>query len=288
MVTLFLCDSLGICSDCNMPLSPAGKFSYNGLCAPTKKFGLRIPDRIGWPAEKCSWQPLFNHKNNGDEMQKFDRLQAVLWDMDGVLIDSHYAHFLSFEKAFEKFGIDFKKNEYAGMFGMANHHMIQRMTDTPLTDAVIEQVDREKDVFFRESCASEIRITEGVVGWLEEFRKNGIRQAVASSGSYENMRSILDLLHLLPYFDAMTSGDECPPKPDPDVFLAAARKLGVAPENCLVVEDSLVGVRAAAAAGIPCVAITTSYPRESLMGASMVIDEFSVENLNKIKKQYLA
>jgi beta-phosphoglucomutase len=227
-----------------------------------------------------------NYKNTGDEMLKYDRLQAVLWDMDGVLIDSHYAHFLSFEKAFEKFGIDFKKKEYASMFGMANNHMIQRMTDTPLTDTVIKQIDREKDVFFRESFASEIRIIQGVVGWLEEFRKNGIRQAVASSGSYENMRSILDSLHLLSYFDAMSSGDECPPKPAPGVFLAAARKLDVSPDHCLVIEDSLVGVKAAAAAGIPCVAITTSYPAEQLAGAGIVIDQFTQENLTLIQTMF--
>jgi beta-phosphoglucomutase len=219
-------------------------------------------------------------------MKKHDCLQAVLWDMDGVLIDSRYAHFLSFKKAFEKFGIDFKEEEYAGMFGMANNHMIQRMTDTHLTDALIEQIDREKDVFFRESCSSEIHMIKGVVGWLDAFKKDGIRQAVASSGSYENLRSILDSLHLLTYFDATASGDEYPPKPEPGVFLAAARKLGVAPENCLVIEDSLVGVRAAAAAGMSCVAITTSYPREQLTGASMVIDDFSEENFSRIKNQY--
>ncbi len=217
-------------------------------------------------------------------MQKFDRLKAVLWDMDGVLIDSHYAHFLSFEKAFEKFGIDFKKQEYASMFGMANNRMVQRMTDTPLSDAMVEQIDREKDVFFRESFSSEIRIIKGVVGWLNEFRNNGIRQAVASSGSFENIRSILDSLNLLSYFGVTASGDECPPKPDPGVFLAAAQKLGVATENCLVIEDSLVGVRAAAAAGIPCLAITTSYPREQLSDACMVIDEFTEENLNRVRQ----
>ncbi|NPV41186.1 MAG: HAD family phosphatase [Anaerolineae bacterium] len=217
-------------------------------------------------------------------MMKHDCLQVVLWDMDGVLIDSHYAHFLSFEKAFNKFGIIFKKEEYAGMFGMANNRMIQRMTDTPLTDAMIEEIDREKDIFFRESCATEVSIIKGVVGWLDEFRKDGIRQAVASSGSYENLRSILDSLHLLSYFDATASGDEYPPKPEPGVFLAAARKLGVAPENCLVIEDSLVGVQAAAAAGMSCVAITTSYPREQLTGASMVIDEFTQENLDRVRR----
>jgi hypothetical protein len=104
-------------------------------------------------------------------MMKHDCLQAVLWDMDGVLIDSHYAHFLSFEKAFDKFGINFKEEEYAGMFGMANNRMIQRMTDTPLSDAMIEEIDREKDIFFRESCASEVRIIKGLsVGWTNSGR----------------------------------------------------------------------------------------------------------------------
>ncbi len=202
--------------------------------------------------------------------------------MDGVLIDSHYAHFLSFEQAFEKFGIDFKKDEYSKMFGMPNDRMIQRMTDTPLDSSKITAIDREKDLRFREIFTSQAHLMNGVESWLIDFRENGIRQAVASSGSRENIRSVLEALNIRFYFDATTSGDECPGKPDPAVFLTAARKLGVAPDDCLVIEDSLVGIKAAAAAGIPCVAITTSYPAEQLAGASMVIDQFTKENLDRV------
>jgi len=219
-------------------------------------------------------------------MEKFDRLQAVLWDMDGVLIDSRAAHYNAFLEAFEKYGVDVKSEEYHDVFGMPNDQIIQLMTGGSLAPELVAEIDREKDVCFRDIFASQAKLTEGVQEWLGEFKNNGIRQAVASSGSRENIRSVLEALQIQSYFSAIASGDECPGKPDPAVFLAAARKLNVEAHHCLVIEDSLVGVQAASAAGIRCVAITTSYPRELLSGASMVIEEFSESNLKLIQNEF--
>ncbi len=221
-------------------------------------------------------------------MGKYGHLGAVLWDMDGVLVNTRAAHFMAFDQVFRDFGIEIKNDGYQNLFGMTNQQIILTLTNGDLEPALVSRLDREKDVRFRQVVAAQAMLTVGVVEWLKEFKQSQIRQAVASSGSRDNIHAILDAMQIRPFFDAIASGDECASKPDPAVFLAAAKELKVEPEDCLVIEDSLVGVQAAVAAGMKCVAITTSYPRERLSLASTVIDEFDADSLNLARNLFFS
>jgi beta-phosphoglucomutase len=115
----------------------------------------------------------------------------------------------------------------------------------------------------------------GVVDWLSTAKARGISQAIASSGPLENIETMMSSFGLTEYFDRFVSGADLPAKPEPDVFLAAARELQRKPDECLVIEDSLPGVKAAVNAGMKCLAVTTTNPREMLTIADMAIDDFT-------------
>ena len=177
-------------------------------------------------------------------MEQFGNLRAVLWDMDGVLLDSQAAHFIAFREVLAKYDFQVLDSVFKPTFGMTNEQVIRHVSGKRFTDEEVETICREKDKQFRVVIAKEAVFMAGVEHWLTEFKKNGVRQALASSGSRENIYTILDALKARPYFDAVVSGEDCASKPDPAVFLRAANQLAVDPSTCLVIEDSIAGIQA--------------------------------------------
>ena len=204
-------------------------------------------------------------------MEQFGNLQAVLWDMDGVLLDSQAAHLIAFRKVLAKYDFQVLDSVFKPTFGMTNEQVIRHVSGKRFTDEEVETICQEKDEQFRVVIAKEAVFMDGVEQWLTEFKKNGVRQALASSGSQENIYTILNALKARPYFDAVVSGEDCASKPDPAVFLRAASQLDVDPSACLVIEDSIAGIQAAAAAGMKCLAVTTTYPLEKLPHTDLVL-----------------
>ena len=120
--------------------------------------------------------------------------------------------------------------------------------------------------------AEHVRVLPGVREWLLRARQLGYRQAVASSAPMANIAAILQALDMADAFDVLISGTHLPAsKPDPAIFLQAARGLGCEPAECVVLEDSTVGVEAAVRAGIPCVAVTNTRPAAELAAASLIV-----------------
>jgi HAD superfamily hydrolase (TIGR01509 family) len=126
-------------------------------------------------------------------------------------------------------------------------------------------------LLFREAIKENAEYLPWVEYWLNEFKQSGIKQAIASSGSQENIDAVLDTLGTRLYLDEIVSGKDLPSKPDPAVFLKAARQLSVEPKNCLVIEDAIAGVAGAKAAGMKCLAVTTTNYPEDLSDADMIL-----------------
>lgn len=204
-------------------------------------------------------------------MNSFGKLQAVLWDMDGVLLDSGPFHFEAWQKVFQERKGSFTEEDMKRTFGMTNAQVIQCADPCICEPKVIDAMGEEKDRFFRVSIQKGAKFLPGVERWLTDFNAHGIKQALASSGSWENIHTVLEALHAREFFDALVSGEDCASKPAPDVFLEAARKLSVDPEHCLVIEDALPGVQAAAAAGMKCIAVTTTHSKNSLSSTDVVL-----------------
>ncbi|HET6447308.1 MAG TPA: HAD family phosphatase [candidate division Zixibacteria bacterium] len=210
-----------------------------------------------------------------------NKLEAVIWDMDGVLADTNDFHFRTWSEIYRRFSDDrqpLARTQFESLFGMLNDETVIRLFGSDRTSAAfIQTVGLEKEVLFREMIRGRIDPLPGVRSWLSYFQDRGLDQAVASSAPELNIKAILSELNLFPYFTVVLSGEGPPQlasKPAPDIFQEAARHLKRGPAHCLVIEDSIVGVQAAKAAGMACLAVTTTHQASELIDADWTIGNF--------------
>jgi beta-phosphoglucomutase family hydrolase len=203
--------------------------------------------------------------------------KAVLWDMDGVLVDTGAFHFETWKQALDGMGVEMDEALFRSTFGMNNRGVLTTVLGRPVDDALVEDVAGRKESAFRHIIRGRVTLLPGVRTALERLRAAGYRTAVASSAPVANIDALVDALDIRALFDELVSAAEMPGKPNPDVFLEAARRLGLPPSRCTVIEDAVVGVQAARSAGMRCIAVTNTNPREALASASLVVD--SLEGL---------
>ncbi len=197
---------------------------------------------------------------------------GVLWDMDGVLVDTGELHFQTWKSILAERGIDLSYELFRNTFGMINAEILPAWFGRSLQKSEIEQISAAKEERFRSAARGHVQALPGVRLWLERFQNQGYRQAIASSATVENIDLLVDELGIRGHFQALVSGTTLPGKPDPAVFLEAARRVGLPPERCIVIEDSVAGVAAAARAGMKCLAVTNTYPAAALSGAGLVVE----------------
>jgi beta-phosphoglucomutase-like phosphatase (HAD superfamily) len=208
---------------------------------------------------------------------------GILWDMDGVLVDSGDAHFLSWKEIFNELGLEFSFETFQETFGMNNKGILKKLCGERATDDFIAQVGDRKERLFRDMVRGHVEIFPGVVHWLERFSELGAKQAIASSAPPENISAQLAEVGVEIYLDAIVSGFDMPGKPNPDVFLAAAKEICINPQKCVVIEDAVAGVEGAKRAGMKCIAVTTTNSRDALQGADYVFDSLEELTLEHIK-----
>ncbi len=204
-------------------------------------------------------------------MNKFGSLEAVIWDMDGVIVDSGPHHFNSWHSTLDQYSLTVSEAQLRRMFGMTSPEVVRVLFGADINEEFVTQLCEEKELLFREAIQESAYYLPGVERWLDTFKQSGIRQAIASSGSQENIDAVLDALGTRCFLDEVVSGKNLPSKPDPAVFLQAARQLGVKPKSCLVIEDAIAGVAGAKAAGMKCLAVTTTNCPEDLTDADMIL-----------------
>ena len=183
--------------------------------------------------------------------------QAVIFDMDGVLVDTEPLHVQTEKRMFRKLGLDISEEEHSGYMGTATDVMWEQITgkrNLSLDIAEITALTIQEGLPFFYSL-EKIEPMPGLTDLLENLKEKKIPLAVASSSDPETIRVILEKSDLRKFFQHTVSSSEVgKSKPEPDVFLHAAKLLGVAPENCVVFEDSKNGIKAAKAAGMFCIA----------------------------------
>ncbi len=195
--------------------------------------------------------------------------------MDGVIADTGEAHYLAWQILYRERGQEIAYETFAQTFGMSNLPILKAWlgADTPIEE--LKAISARKERLFREQARDHTHILPGVLDWLQRGRARGYRQAVASSGPMANVVTLVNALDIADYFDALVSGAFLPhSKPDPAVFLQAAAALGASPSECLVIEDSLMGIEAARAARVRCIAVTTTHPADKLT-ADLVVDSLA-------------
>lgn len=206
-------------------------------------------------------------------------MKGAIFDMDGVLVDNLDVHFRAFELFCDRYGIRDWRERLMAMCGMGNDDILRALFPAEVVERRgLRALGEEKEAIYREIYAPDIRPVDGLAELLGALKEAGIRCAVGSSGCKANVDFVMERCALAPYFPVRIDGDRvtrC--KPDPEIYLTAARELGIDPSECLVFEDSLAGMRAARAAGAKVVALATSLPRtelEAKSGADLILDNY--------------
>lgn len=214
-----------------------------------------------------------------------NEVHAILWDLDGTIVETKTGHFLTWQRAMEKYGFHLEKTLYDANFGRNNATLLPIFLGFDPDPDLKEEIIQYKESLFRELISNGITLVPGVESWLAAAHAMRIPQAIASSGPMKNILRMLSSANLERYFTAIVSGSDLPAKPEPDIFLYAAERLAVAPGNCLVVEDALAGVEAAHRAGMRCIAVTTSHTRDELSLADVIVDDFTAA-LNEVLETF--
>jgi beta-phosphoglucomutase family hydrolase len=206
--------------------------------------------------------------------------RTILWDMDGVISDSYSLHFAAWQETFAKRGIKFTRDDFTRLFGTRNDFLIRSMTGGELPERDVKLMVQEKEEIFRRKAAGNIKPFPGVMRLLNALKKGGFRLGLVSSAPKENIDLTLNELNLMGIFDCIVSGQEVSEsKPSPQLYLLAAEKLQVTPNDCVVIEDSPFGVKGAKAAGMKCLAVTNTHPRRDLEQADKVVDSLEEVDL---------
>jgi len=186
---------------------------------------------------------------------------AVLWDLDGTLVDSADLHYRAWRETLGARGRDHPPEEFAHYFGKRNDHVLRGIFGDSLHPAEALRIAEEKEARFRRLVREVgLRPVPGGREWLERGRRAGLRQALASSAPRVNIMVSIEGLGLSPYLDAIVAAEEVAEgKPDPAIFLEAARRLGVPAHSCVVIEDSPAGLEAARRARMRSVGIVSSH-----------------------------
>jgi beta-phosphoglucomutase family hydrolase len=211
-------------------------------------------------------------------------IPAVIWDMDGVIADTGTFHCRSWQIVFKKQGIDFTEDDFQLIFGQRNDSIIGQTIGREMTQSEIDSIANDKEVYFREAVKSKVKPFPGVTALLKTLKTNVIGAAIASSAPLENIKLILSEIGIADYFQAIVFGREVSEgKPSPQVYLKAAQKLGVEPNNCIVIEDAVAGVEGAKRAGMHCIAVTNTHEAAGLGRADLVVDSLEKVGLNELE-----
>jgi beta-phosphoglucomutase family hydrolase len=213
---------------------------------------------------------------------------AIIFDMDGVLVDSNPFHLQKWIDLFQAHGIPFDEQTLPKIvLGPPNEVTFRRYWHRDLSPAQMAELSEELEANFRREIAPHARVFPGVRRFIEECHTQGITMAVASAAIRKNVTFLIAALGLRDYFREILTGNEIShPKPDPEIYLKTAAKLGVEPAACLVFEDSFVGIRAAKQAGMKCVAIASTFTAADIRketSPDLIVPSFEMVSLQAVR-----
>lgn len=199
---------------------------------------------------------------------------AVLWDLNGVIINDMPFHLLSFQAVLREFGHD-----------MTEEYLVERCVGTPPTEvfadilpeignpvSIAEAVQRKRVHYF-DFIRGKMEMLPGALELIKDLHQCGIKQAIASGATRIEVEAIINEFGIMDYFGAVVACEDVSRgKPNPEPFLTAASRLGVSPECCVVIEDGEYGVRAAKTCGMKAIAVLNTQTRDELMAADVIVD----------------
>ena len=184
--------------------------------------------------------------------------RAVLWDMDGTLIDSEELHWIAWRTTTANEGVTITREQFLASFGQRNDSIIPQWLGAAATPERIEKIANAKEELYRHLIRRDgISPLPGVATWLHRLHRDGWLQVIASAAPRANIDAVLEALSATHIFQGIVSAEDVHRgKPDPEVYLRAASKVGASPQNCIVVEDAAAGIEGARRAGMRSIGVT--------------------------------
>ena len=184
--------------------------------------------------------------------------RAVLWDMDGTLIDSEEFHWISWRDTMANEGIAITREQFLSSFGQRNDSIIPQWLGAASTTECIEKTANAKEELYRRLVRNNgISPLPGVANWVNRLHEQGWLQAIASAAPRANIEVVLQALAAAHFFQVIVSAEDVRRgKPDPAVYLIAASRVGVSPDRCIVVEDAAAGIEGARRAGMRSIGVS--------------------------------
>ncbi len=212
-----------------------------------------------------------------------NKIRAVIWDLDGVIIDSADEHRRAWQRLAREEGIKLTDEDFWATFGKRNDDIIAIIWG-PLTPEQVQLLGNRKEIYFRDLIRQTAAPLPGSMELMRSLHEAGYFQALASSAPIENIQLISEVLGLERYLTALVSGEIVPHgKPAPDIFLKAAQELHIEPSHCLVIEDAVAGVEAARAAGMRCIAVAGNRDLPGLRKAELMVKTLLEVDVKRIQ-----
>jgi beta-phosphoglucomutase len=209
-------------------------------------------------------------------MASADNKMGVIFDLDGVLVDTGWAHKQAWFAFAQKQGVDISDDFFCTTFGMTNDRIIPMLFGRTPSPQQLNRLSDWKEQLYRRIIADKLTLDNNVESLLADLKKRGFLLAIGSSAPKANLDLIRKRLRFDQYFDAyVTCEDVTEGKPSPQTFLKAAERLSIPPGSCVVVEDAVQGIEAGKSAGMAVVAVTTTRSRTDLSKADLIFDSLA-------------
>lgn len=208
----------------------------------------------------------------------------VIFDLDGVIVESEDAHIEAERQTFLKYHVLVSVEELHRYTGTTAKAMFTALIAKYKLDTTFEEINRQKEQILFRLLDQDAEPTRGVLSLIQKLKRKGIRLAVGSSSTRKLVDYVLKKLNIASMFDCVIAAEDVEhSKPNPEIFLRAATELGVKPDQCLVIEDSELGVEASKSAGMKCIGYYNPHSgNQNLSKADISIDDFSKVNIEKI------
>jgi HAD superfamily hydrolase (TIGR01509 family) len=209
------------------------------------------------------------------------RVLALLWDLDGVIVDSGHFHYMAYREVLAPLGVDLTEERYTtGLFGKRNDDILRDVLGEGVPDDQITRVAALKEEAFRRLVRGNVTPLPGAVALLSRARETGLRQCIVSSTPRANIELVLESLAVRQMLDAIVGEEDVSRgKPDPEGFLTGAERLAVSPSASIVLEDAPDGIAAGKSAGMRCIGVATTRPPERLAQADLVVPSLEDEGV---------
>ncbi len=211
-------------------------------------------------------------------------IQAVIWDLDGVILDSADEHRRAWHRLAKEEGIPYTDEQFWATFGWRNDAILPTLFGD-ITPEHARALAERKEAYFREYVRDVAHALPGAIELMSELHEAGYRQALGTSTPIANIDLISEVLGLQRFLSVFVSGESVPRgKPAPDIFLKAAELLHVEPHHALVIEDAIAGIQAAHAGGMYAIAVAGERDLPELRKAELVVHDLTEVNVECIRK----